>query len=317
MDGFKLFLNEMLFHRVSPNPDMVIAFRQHLWLINYKDDQLAQSIYDTIIREHPLSQAIEQKDVSSIYDLEQYLLDYVPDSLVGHWDTKTKVLWVGSIPAMSYASSPLAKKVAQVLGARSIQYSALEPTGSDYTIKVPRRHMKGDWPDIAFHGTSSEYVEGILSKGLKAGESPSNWSIITHEDKVFLTAKLDEAKSHAAWTANKTRGIPVVVAVKIPDKKLIVPDFDVDTLATRSHYPQRERRPYDALYSVDSFKASKHAGIFGYQGRIPANHIDHLLIWARYVEKWFRINKFARLKADLRRVGNDYWERYGYWEKYG
>lgn len=318
MDSFRLFLNEMLVHRLSTTPNMVVAFRQHLWLLDGTLDndnvyKIINEIISTIQKEHPGHPTIRRMDdLHSLYDL----VDYVPDTFVGEWNPKTRILWTGRSNQTSYQTSPLAKKVAQALGARSIQYSALEPGNQDdYNAKVTKQQMKGDWPDIAFHGTTSSYIGNILSKGLKADESDSNWpKMVTHHDKVFLTAKLEEAKHHAVGVAsgyrNKdSKGAPVVIAVKIPDKNLIVPDYDVDAMASRSNY-KHNFKPYE-LFSVDSMKASKHAGIFGYRGRIPASHIEYFLLWNKEKEKWIRKNP-KQLKASLNKWGRDYWYIYGY-----
>jgi hypothetical protein len=317
MDSFRQFLNEMIVHRVSQNPNIVIAFRQHLWLLGDGDNDEVRKILDTIVKENPKTpEYFKDYRVSDLHDFGSRLIDAIPDSFYGSWDAKQKVLWVGtSHDKMAVTTSPLAKKVAQTLGARSIQYSAYDSASSnEFTVKVGRQRLKGDWPDVAFHGTTSEYIESILIKGIAPFQSGSNWAQqgVHHDDKVFFTANLEEAKGHAAMTARKTRGIPVVVAAKIPDKNLILPDYDIDSEAGRSTYDhERDRKEFDSIFSVDSTRASKHAGRFAYKGRVPASHIVYLLVWSSHREQWMKISKFNRLKDGLRNQGNDYWFKYG------
>jgi len=336
MESFREFLAEMLVHNLSrnQNPEIVIAFRQHIWILPKKDyssarkvwteEETIRSILKDILKAHPQRKELGKPKIESLDDLLGWIRDYIPDAIVGWYDEAEKSLYLQDSAQPSPYTSPLVKKVAQTLKLRTVKYSATDPTEDERTKSVTRPQMKGNWPDIAFHGTSTAHIENILVQGLNPGESASNWEQIGihHYDRIFLTVKFEEAQFHAVRTASgqghkETAGLPIVVAVRIPDKNLIVPDYDIDAHAGRTSYGhERERKSYDALYSVSSSKASKHAGIFGYKGRIPANHIVYISVYSSVRKQWIVERNINRFKKLLRDMGTDYfYRRYGE-EKY-
>jgi len=313
MEGFRQFLNEMYVSR-EKGGTLVIAFRQWLWVVT-RDNPDVLHIADAIAGVNPhgvdLLGHIRDVDAESI---SQWVNEYIPDALVATWDQRSRTLWMhGGNMGLSPTSSPLVRKVALELGARKVQYEA-HAGERETTVSKGRKQLKGNWDVTWYHGTSSRYVGRILSLGIKPGESDSNYADqgIVHDESVFLSAKLDEAQYHAFHTVRKKGGIPVVLVVdRIPDKSLLEPDYDVDAAASQSHYNVRPRRDYDAAFAADSMSASKHVGLVGYKGRIPATHISAVLIHTEHGENWRRVKDLARLKKALDRYGEDFWYRYG------
>lgn len=128
MDFRDFLLNEMRVHKLVDNPRSFIAFRGHLWL--YSDgisEQEAKKIYQTILKEHPqkeeLSKNFASKKNGPVNDypwareLADWVRDEIPDSFVGEWDAKTRVIWTQD-RGVNPATSSLAKKVVDALKAR-------------------------------------------------------------------------------------------------------------------------------------------------------------------------------------------------------
>lgn len=309
--GFSEFLNEMLVNH-EPGGTMVIAFRQWLWVINHTSNQL-EDIVNKLTESHPrgkeLLNNLKNKD---IFGITQWIKDYFPDALTGYWSEKNKDLHLDINPSLgvSVTTSPLVRKVTAELKANKVHYTSFE----EKNITKKTRQIKGNWDAIWYHGTSTNYIEDILRLGLKPGESSSNYADqgVYHNDIIFLTSKLEEAQHHGFHTTEKVGGLPIVVQVnRLPDKSLIKPDYDVDHIASRNTYATPPSDKYDPIFSVDSMKASKHAGLIGYQGRIPATYIDAVIVHSESREKWIRIRDLDRLKKHLVNWGEEFWYRYG------
>lgn len=311
LGSFRKFLSEMLVHRLDVQSNDFIAFRGHIWFLNDRDESSIEKIVSVITKEHPKApqSLMDAKDLNDIRD-------YVPDSITGSWDSKNKILYINTDYNVSPKTSPLVKKVVQTLGVKKVSYETIDSPQGEREVRIGKTNIKGDWQDRGYHGTTSAYIDEILTNGLMPDQKDSNWADqnIHHPDKVFLTNKIDLAKFHAVRTAGKetSKGIPVVIEFKIPDKALMYPDFDIDALSNRTNYAhQYPRKDYDGIFSVDSMRASKHAGVFGYKGRIPASQILRFLVYSQYAKKWVAINDVARLKNVLKQRGEEFWIRYG------
>lgn len=185
------------------------------------------------------------------------LRDFVEESdisiVMGSIDNNS--LWLSRVGVAQYdpKSSVLLKKIVNQLKIRKVEYS--DDMDSEYSVS--KKKMTGTTPDIAYHGTSSKYLDRILRFGLQPGESESNYpKIVSHDDQVFFSTRFDEAKHHAEYTASRVGGTPVVVELRIPDKSKLQTDYDVDR-----------------LYQNKGFQMSRELGIWGYKGRVPASHV--------------------------------------------
>lgn len=161
------------------------------------------------------------------------------------------------------------------------------------TVTFGKSKLLGDIPNNLYHGTASEYLYNILTLGLIPGRVKSNWEHlnISHPNVLFFSDSFDKAKFHAAHVGNNTLSMPIIIEIKIPDKNLIIPDYDAETEAAYKfgtyNYINNKFAP-EKLFSVDPFKVSKHIGIYGYKGRIPPNYI--IGAWIRKDNKWKKIN---------------------------
>ncbi len=330
MDFKGFLLNEILVHRLDDKPTRFIAFRGHLWLFDDTSEAEAKDIAKTILKEHPQRNRIpkfyeKRGPYYNNTDIEEWVRNNIQDSFTGSWDAKTKIIWISDVEDANPSTSPLIKKVVDILKAKSVQYETshqfinhnkkdqFDKTQEDYwdrIDKVSRKKILGGIGDIAYHGTATEYLPSILRFGLMPGKAGSNYANIgiIHDEAVFLSFKFSEAEGHAIHTANRTKSFPVIFQLKIPDKSLLLPDYDVDLSTSKPTYPDFTGKKPHVFSSVDSIKASKHAGKFGYKGRIPANFIEG--VYLRLGQNW----KKVKLDTLRKRVASDPWE-WGY--KYG
>ena len=168
------------------------------------------------------------------------------------------------------------KKVVKALGARSVSY-APNDEGEEY---VGRSSIKGEVADIMYHGTTSNYLPGLLRLGLVPGKKETNYEGISHPSAVFFTSRFDEAQHHAAHTAKKVGGDPVIVELKVPDPALLIPDYDVDMGAGDTGcydyicQTLRDKQSSQSDVDANSFSLSREVGVYGYKGRVPAAAIS-------------------------------------------
>jgi hypothetical protein len=301
-----------------------LAFRQDLWVGSYdKIEEISPGIIEKILAEHPRRDQILEHERYFPDNACDFVQDYIPDALCGYFDRKTKQINISSGP--SVPSSPLIRKVLETLRARSVE----QEYPDEKTQVYKKKDIRGDWDwkKPFYHGTSSEYFKGIVRLGLMPMPGQTNYEGIVHEDAVFLTPILNEAEHHAFHTARgkydsrsgeyKKNFVPMVVVVSIPDPARIIPDYDVDLSAEATWYGHTNDP--QSFYSVDSMKASKHGGLFGYQGRIPAKFIRSLFFYSFVDKKWMRLtpDKFAKAIRGVDNYGQDFWNnRLGYPESW-
>lgn len=180
-------------------------------------------------------------------------------------------------------------KVARALGLKYMTKSDRE----EYV--EPQRRQK--LPDEMMHGTDWNSCMQILRTGLMPSPDKTRYTGVVHKTHVFLTTHLDKAAYHSANAAHQAGSFPIIVKFKIPDKRLLDPDYDLDTSAEQKHYQDVRDRAYDRNPSgvpnptikQKSMGLSRDAGVMGYAGRIPASHITGLLIplyWSEgYIEE--------------------------------
>jgi len=314
-EGFNHFLTEMIVNK-EQSGNIIIAFRQWLWIVNYNSDKYFE-ILNSILSVHPQRDKL-RKLISRIDDIESlisWLNDYIPDVLCGCLINHGNTLQINqSSMTISLTTSPLVKKVARELGVKNVNYSYYDEDDEDAVLRKKVKSLRGNLDVIWYHGTTSKYLYDILRLGLKPGERGSNYidQDIVHDDIIFLAAKLDEAQHHAWHTVNRVGGHPIVLQVnKIPDKSLIIPDYDVDRLSSQNIYNHFGSREHDAIYSTDSNRAMKDAGLIGYKGRIPASMFSAVILYSSYSKKWIRFRDLSRLRRILIDYGEDFFQRYG------
>ena len=277
--NFKNFflLNEMLVVNPISSPEYVLAFDKWIYLFGKETNK---KLFLDIIKKIPSIEDWDKyEDIQDNYDFLTVLKEEVPDVLVGYINGKNlNLLSIGSFTP-DPRSSPLIQKVLKQLKLNSVSYTEdLESTET----KVTKKKTTSTIPDIAYHGTSSIYLNSILSKGLMAGESDSNYAKqgIYHPDLVFFSTRIGEALHHSLATAQQKKGVPVILEFKIPDKDQIIADFDLEKLTGKDIYYGNVQGNSSRMssYQKDPNKLSKHFGIYGYKKRIPSSFISAVWI---------------------------------------
>jgi len=246
-----------------------------------------------------------------------------PDVLFGDVDKKTMTLNIqGSYSTFKLdpRSSLLIKKVVDTLGIRNVTYMY----GEDEEEEVHGSEVRGEMPSIAYHGTTITYLRSIFKLGLVPGKSETNYEGITHNDSVFFSTRFDEALHHSTHTAEKKGGHPVVLALKVPDKSKLIPDYDIDIGAgdtgcfdyVCSKLRDRQKKGKRVM-KQKSMTLSKEFGIYGYKGRIPASFIDSYYILMNPAENDIDVwhsNKedFTRMNQEQASIYIDTFEEFGH-----
>jgi len=286
-------INEMLLKgkRKSEGSQDIMAFNKWIYFLDDESPDW-ENTKKEIITNLNLEDKIGEGDLEDVdsNDLKQQVSEYVPDVLVGSVDeyNNMNVDSYGSFK-LDPKSSILIKKVVKQLGIDNVEYPR-DDYGSEETSKY---EIKGKIPDVAYHGTTSEYLDEISRIGLRPGAKESNWLAgaikIEHPDKIFFSTRIDEAMSHAQMTAEKRGGVSLVVEFKIPNKDLMVADYDVE-VQTGQHmdgdsdvglfYTHMDKPTHgsEKTHKEKPFSVSKEFGIYGYKGAIPPKFI--LSYWA-------------------------------------
>ena len=246
------------------------------------------------------------------------------DILFGDVDKKTMTLNISSDLStfkLDPRSSLLIKKVVDALGIRNVEYSY----GDGEEEEVHGSEVKGEMPNIAFHGTTITYLRSIFKFGLVPGKEETNYEGISHDDAVFFSTRFDEALHHAVHTASKVGGHPVVLALNVPDSAKLIPDYDVDIGAgdtgcfdyVCSKLRDKQKKYYDKEMKQKSSTLSKEFGMYGYKGRIPSSFIKSYYILMNPAENELEIwhsNKgdFTRMNQEQASIYIDTFEEFGH-----
>lgn len=277
-------LDELLLHGNPKSNGLVIAYKAHVWVLdNQIPTKLANEILKYIFNDEiePLDEEDPTIDsyavVSEIQDNDR------GDVLVGNLTNGE--LYLQRIGAFNFdpKSSILIKKVVKALKLKNVKYA--DDIDSDKIVNVGKAKIKGNIPDIAYHGTASDYIISILKNGLEPRGYQSNYKKIIHDDKIFFTTRFGEASHHALHTANQTQTLPVVLEMVIPDKNLMVPDYDIDMHGGQTTYQPQERISHTKYGTDKSMALSQEFGIYGYMGKILPQHIKWIYICFNHEDK--------------------------------
>ena len=277
-------LDELLMHGDTKSGINVVAYKQHLWVLpeevpkdtaneiasfllpdKYEDEQAFDDGAPSEIGVHDVTQLIRDEDRADI------LTGYLRDGELVLTDS-------GGGFKMDPKSSLLVKKVAQALKVKKVSYQ--DDLEGDMNVSVPKKKMTAQIPDIAYHGTSLKYLEDILKRGLEPRGDQSNYDKqgIYHDDKIFFSTRFGEASHHAQHTGSKTKNLPMVLELFIPDKNLVIPDYDVDMHGGETTYDAPNRKTHTKFGSDKSYSLSKEFGVYGYAGKILPQHIKFVYV---------------------------------------
>lgn len=334
--NFKEFLlNEMRLHKSgSSNYMYLIAYRSNLWIFDHRtvEEEFLEKLVETIIDDfNKITRQEKQRGESGERPNVLPPMDYDADSVMdwaeefaegmtGYWRPEDRVIYMKEM--RSPYGSNIVKKVVQTLNAKGIQQDNellfvknANRYGGDYqsydtSYKYRRKKMTGNIPDIMYHGTSTAYIEGILRIGLAPGQGGSgNYDDrnVIHDNLIFLTDDKNKAIYHAFHAGMKTKTQPVLLQTRIPDKALLVPDYDATRFASgdESQDTYNDIEPpiaVDKRSALGPFKTSKNLGWYGYKGRIPNSHIEGVWLWIN--DRWQKMNQ-QRFKNRLQKWGSE------------
>ena len=246
------------------------------------------------------------------------------DILFGDIDKKTMTLNITdnlSTFKLDPRSSLLIKKVVDALGIRNVEYSY----GDNEEEEVHGSEVRGEMPSVAYHGTTITYLRSIFKLGLVPGKEETNYEGISHDDAVFFSTRFDEALHHAVHTASKKGGHPVVLALNVPDRAKLIPDYDVDIGAgdtgcfdyVCSKLRDKQKKSYDRAMKQKSSTLSKEFGMYGYKGRIPSSFIKSYYILMNPAENDIDVwhsskDNFTRMNQEQASIYIDTFEEFGY-----
>lgn len=288
--GFRDFLIcELFIVNLDEHVNFIIAYKDIVWVMNKnKINSYKKIILDKIMSGHPYKDRMKNHSFSNF---EEYIYDNLKDVLVADYDKNKKEITLPNA-LNSPTTNPLLKKVVKELGIEKINYTA----GHYDSIVFGKKDLLGDYPEIFYHGTLYEYLPKIKKyglvpsfdsgiKGLSSKVPQRHKKQLT--DKVYLSVSIQEAKLYAEGIADSADYLgvklksytPMVIELKVPDKAKLVPDYDVDSGASKSTYKHSNATKNSAMtFSGSSEKSGKYVGLIAYHGRIPSNFIQKIIV---------------------------------------
>ena len=277
---------------------VIIAFRGDYWLLGEWDNEVPE----TVIADIAEKTGVKETD---LVDLQAYeVMDYFRD--YGRPDVIAGTIQGGelAIPRLSSGAEPhpivsaMLKKIVDELNLKGVTTEVHSDYGDDgiTTDYTHKNNMGADLPSVLYHGTSSDRFEQILRVGLHPNRSDSNWLGTNIDNSHFVYGAVTDtlAEFHANRTSGYQMGngeshelddpFPVVFSFKVPDKNLLIPDYDVAS-DTIGQTPQTDALGYTGQsdnFGSDAGDISrmnpegrvwKSASVFGYNGWISPSHI--------------------------------------------
>jgi hypothetical protein len=272
-------LMEMVERTPGNKGSNIIAFQGNIWRWDKLTDELANDIEEKtgISADH-----LRDEDY-----IDHSVIEERPDIFFG--TIYNDMLMPQIYDELSHGpTSPLIKKIIDFYKLDGFQYD----TSDDETHTTFAHAIRGDIPNVVYHGTNLKALYSIFKTGLNPSEENStNWGF-AFSDKIYLTSRLDVAMFHANNSSNKQRSHPIVLRIEIPDRSKITADYDVaakygmSEIADREDYTNiisQQSSGYDKKRQANIQKNSpktdftKASGIFAYKGRIPFKFIDKLI----------------------------------------
>ena len=324
--NFKEYYNlvEMLVIGQPLDGSYVIAFDKWIWILKNEtgqeailkdiEDKLNIDPIDATKTGYKRFKHVEAGKDSDVYEFITAVQETVSDVLAGQISGKVLDLYgVGSYN-LDPKSSVLVAKVVKQLKLTSARY--IEDSESNQT-KIMKRKMTKQIPDIAYHGTASKYLNKILSVGLRPNEADSNYAKqgIYHEELIFFATRFGEAQHHSVTTAINTKSIPVILELQIPDKNLIIADYDIEKQTGNDSFYTgvgQKSPSHSQTYKKDPMKASKEFGIYGYKGNIKPVFIKYVYVAIKPAEDIYSITDYKKMKPSSALRYIERMEEYGY-----
>lgn len=298
---------------------LIIADTKNIFIIDQNDEENMEDNIEIVLR----SLNLTDHDISEYYELQDYLEENRFDLVACFVSGDSLVIRNLNYQQSQY--SIIIKKLMNVLskyGINRIQYEYMNPSGfgddNEYET-IP--YYKNNNHKVYYHGTYLDAIDGLLKRGLMTAQShwklnkihKSNWvnqfqtQNIRHEDKVFITTKLNEALFHAVSSARKNKSYPVILQIENIDESKLIIDYDVAMSSlgssheyTREYYDDIKTKGKKSL-DVDIKKPKQlmhNIGTYGYVGNIYPNQISSILINDNHLKDYL-YNEETRDSLDM------------------
>lgn len=281
-------LSEMIVqYRDANKPEMIIAFKESIWILGASEPE--QYVLDDIAEKTGLM----LPETFDTYDIIE-LAEERPDVLIAM--IGDDYIYLDSMTKLNPITSKLLRKVSQHTGLEYLKNEYIDNgdngDNSEIDVIYNKYQMLGEIPDTAFHGTSTRYIQEIMTKGLRSGLDNGNWKKqnLQFNDRVFLSSDINYSYFHANRTAVNTDSVPIIIEFKIPDKSKIGQDYDVatdmyglendkvDIVYTNTGNNSKHHTGKTVQQHSNKTNFTRETGIFSYKGRIPASHIISIIV---------------------------------------
>lgn len=259
----------------------IVAAKDKIWVFpdfEVGDGKSQEKITDIL---NVLGIEKESDVYHNFYDLGSDLSEERRDILVGQINGD-ELEMSGAFETFDPQSSTLLKKVFAQLNLKTLKMNLDNGEESFYWDF----QVEDSIPDMAYHGTYSDYLKDIIRLGVRPNMRDSNWGKIKHTGKIFFSTKFKTAAFHASQAVGSDKGYPVIIKFMIPDKDRIIPDYDMETEAnpnktTHRHYDNITSElgvDFDMQADWSSDRLSKEMGIYGYKGAIMPKFIKEIYV---------------------------------------
>jgi len=264
--NFKYFLNEKLIHPKF-NPDYsvddyaILSFKKYILFIPQND------IWNLNIKKSKLKKLKKLLNIKSTdnLSLDEYIREERPDIIFFDWKTNTNVLNLSlgiSFNQDINTSKDFIDTLKFLKNKLNIQYLDVNEVGfqqngeeiyyentfniSDLITNFNKDIKVRKLPKYVYHGTTSEYLNKILSVGLRPGKSKTNFDRIYHHDRLFYTSSVIEAAFYATNSVlQQNKGFPIILKISTDNFDTSKIDLDYDFYID---YIKRGHSHYNEIY---------------------------------------------------------------------
>lgn len=266
-------INEVFLVGDKNTAEYLIAYRDKVWL--FANEEEVEDMGDDRLVEIQNATGVDDENFDDVHHWGE-IHEQRPDIVFARIEGDELIpIYSNDEFAPSVNHHNALNKVARAIGLKYI-------TDRQGRYHNPQRRAR--LPDRMFHGTDWDSARSIMLLGLRPLPQKSRYfeAGVVHHKHVFLSTRLEKSSYHASNAARKANSFPVVIEFEIPDKRLLDPDYDIDTMAQQSHYADvRSRAKFDGRpgqVPQKSMGLSRDLGIMGYAGRIPPSAITRLIV---------------------------------------
>ena len=311
MKNFLEFINELKLHKLTESEEYY--FILHKGIIYTFEDK--EGDINSIVNLLNI-----EEDIEDIYDLSIYIEENHPYILIGEYNDGEIILTVG-INYKPSAISDDVRKLKKFLNAYNVKFInryGKYLDGEEF-LNINIEELKEAY---FYHGTCLEYLNNILTFGIKPIEGVTNFKDIQHGDKIFITTDRSKAIFHADKCALNVNSVPVILKFKVPDLNKLFPDFDlvINFYGKDSKYARdldyHNIKVGDFVNKSMSFLSkedevidlSKKFGLYAYKGRIPSKFIESISTLDNFIEE-------PSIYKELEEYHNPSWESFSEYNK--